>query len=213
MFRYILKQPVNKPENQKALLMLHGYGSNEADLFSFASQLPDDLLIISARAPHTLDFGGYAWYDIFLDARNNKISDNQQAQESLEHLAEFIDFLIDKYQIDPANFNLLGFSQGAILSYALALNYPQKIKNVIALSGYINEDIMPLQDQIDHYKHLNIFVSHGIYDDVIPIELARKIPPYLTERHIKHLYNEYPMGHEINYLCLQDMIEWINKYL
>ena len=213
MFQYLVKKPVNQNLNPKALLMLHGYGSNEADLFSFADQLPDDLLIISARAPFSLDFGGYAWYDIFLDAQGNKISDNQQAQESLEQLAQFIDFLIDKYQIDPENFNLLGFSQGAILSYALALNYPNKIKNVIALSGYINEDIMPLQDQIENYKHLNFFVSHGIYDDVIPVELARKIPPYLKEKHIKHLYKEYPMGHEVNYLCLQDMIEWINKYL
>ncbi len=209
MFQYLLKQPVTHSEKPKALLMLHGYGSNEADLFSFAHLLPDDLLIISARAPYKLDFGGYAWYDIFIDANGNKISDNQQAAESLENLSQFIDFLIDKYHIDTKNFNLLGFSQGAILSYALALTYPGKIKNVIALSGYINEDIMPLQEKIENYRHLNFFISHGLFDDIIPIEAARKVPPYLQQRHIKHVYNEYPMGHEVNADCLQDMTNWI----
>jgi phospholipase/carboxylesterase len=211
MFKYLVKQPAHKLENPKALLMLHGFGSNEADLFSFADQLPDDLLIISARAPISLDFGGYAWYPIYIDAQGNKVSDNQQAFEVLLQLSEFIDSLIDKYNIDPSNFNLLGFSQGAILSYALAFTYPSKIKNVVALSGYINEDIMPVHEDFNQYKHLNFFVSHGLYDDIIPIELARKIPPYLDQRHIKYTYKEYPMGHEVSYECLKDMKNWIKQ--
>jgi len=209
MFKYLIKQPAKPQKNPKALLMLHGFGSNEADLFSFADQLPDDLLIISARAPIDLDFGGYAWYHIYLDSQNNKISDNQQAAEVLLQLSQFIDFLINKYHIDPKNFNLLGFSQGAILSYALALNYPEKVKNIVALSGYINEDIMPVNEDFSKYKHLDFFISHGLYDDIIPIELARKIPPYLDERHIQYTYKEYPMGHEVSYECLQDMKTWI----
>jgi len=211
MFKYILKQPDKTTSKPKALLMLHGFGSNEADLFSFADYLPNDLLIISARAPISLDFGGYAWYQIYIDGLNNKISDNQQAQEIVYQLSEFIDQLIEKYQIDPDNFNLLGFSQGAILSYALALTYPNKIKNIVALSGYINEDIMPLNEKMSDYKHLNFFVSHGLYDDIIPIGLARKIPPYLTARQIQHTYREYPMGHEVNNECLNDMLVWFKS--
>ncbi len=209
MFKYLIKQPEHRQKNQKALLMLHGFGSNEADLFSFADQLPNHLLIISARAPLSLDFGGYAWYQIYLDAQNNKISDHQQAYEVLQQLADFIDFLAKKFKITAENFNLLGFSQGAILSYALALNYPDKIKNIVALSGYINEDIMPIQENLSAYKHLNFFISHGLFDDIIPIEMARQIPPYLEARAIKFDYHEYPMGHEVNTDCLQDMIHWM----
>ncbi len=213
MFKYIIKHPQIQTNKAKALLMLHGFGSNEADLFSFADQLPDNLLIISARAPFSLAYGGFAWYNIFIDAQNRKISDNQQAMESLEKISEFIDYLIDKYNIDQQNLNLLGFSQGAILSYALALTYPEKIKNIVALSGYINDDIMPIQEKIEHYEHLNFFASHGKFDDVIPVELARKIPDYLSQRNIKHLYKEYPMGHEVSYDCLTDMTEWIKQNL
>lgn len=213
MFKYLIKNYVVNSEKhkQKALLMLHGYGSNEADLFSFAGYLPEDWVIISARAPYSLSFGGYAWYDLFIDAQGNKISDNLQAQDSLKKLSQFIDYLKEKYQIDAANFNLMGFSQGAILSYALALNYPDKIKNVIALSGYINEDVMPLQEKIENYRHLNFFVSHGIYDEVISVKEARKIPPYLQARKIQHIYNEYNMGHEVNDECMEDMLSWTKQ--
>ncbi len=211
MFKYLLKKPHNYTENPKALLILHGFGSNEADLFSFADQLPDDLLIISARAPISLDFGGYAWYPIYINAQNEKISDNQKAQDVLKELSVFIDFLKDKYHIKSGYFNLLGFSQGAVLSNALALNYPEKIKNVVSLSGYINEDIMPLKDNVEKYKKLNFFVSHGLYDDVIPIDWARKTPVYLTERQISHTYKEYPMGHEVSYDCLKDFRQWLQQ--
>ena len=213
MFHYILRQPTIKADNPKALLLLHGYGSNEQDLFSFAGQLPNDLLIISVRAPYNLSFGGHAWYDIYLDAQNNKVSDNLQALESLEKLSQFIDLLIDKYNIDKQNFNLLGFSQGAILSYALAFNYPEKINRVIVLSAYINEEIMPQKIINEKLSHLNFFISHGKYDEVIPIEAARQIPPYLDKHNVKYSYNEYPMGHEVSMACFEDMRQWIGNNL
>ena len=213
MFTYIERPPKDTTHKPKALLMLHGYGSNEADLFSFADQLPDDLYIFSARAPFSLQYGGFAWYDIYFDTQNNKVSDNHQAIESLRELSLFIDKLIDKHGLDASNFNLLGFSQGSILSYALALHYPEKIKNVIALSGYIDNDIMPLQEHYEKYSGLNFFVSHGAFDNIIPIEAARKIPPFLDERKIKYSYQEYPMGHEVNIQCLQDMLAWVQKYI
>ena len=79
------------------------------------------------------------------------------------------------------------------------------------MSGYINEDIMPLKDDVEKYKKLNFFVSHGLYDDVIPIDWARKTPVYLTERQISHTYKEYPMGHEVSYDCLKDFRQWLQQ--
>jgi len=193
--------------------MLHGFGSNEADLFSLAGMMPDNLLIISIRAPYALEFGGYAWYDIQISPEGLKRSDNFQAEDSLHQINLFIDKILREHQIDPDNINLLGFSQGAILSYALSLLYPEKIKNIIALSGYINRDIMPVDFSFEKYKHLNFFISHGIYDDIIPVEKAREILPYLDERNIKYTYNEYSMGHEVNKACMNDMLKWINQNL
>jgi len=213
MFKYITRPPKVKVDNPKALFLLHGYGSNEMDLFSFADYLPDELFVISIRAPQKLDFGGYAWYDIYLDSQNTKISDDQTAMKRVEELHSFIKELSLTLGLDTQSINLLGFSQGAILSYSLALNYPENFKNIIALSGYINENIMPVQEEIDMYKKLDFFVSHGIYDEIIPIQLARKIPPYLKKRQISHIYKEYPMGHEVNQACFSDFLDWFEKHL
>jgi len=140
-------------ENPPVLFMLHGYGSNEEDLFSFASELPDELFIISIRAPYPLEPLGYAWYAINFDAEFGKWSDDQQAIASREKIVAFLDEACTEYHLDKGNTTLLGFSQGTILSYAVALSYPEKIKNVIALSGYINEGIlMEGHEDKDHSK-------------------------------------------------------------
>jgi phospholipase/carboxylesterase len=90
------KELVNSFINRKAdknplLLLLHGYGSNEADLFSFEEELPDDCYVISARAPYDLQYGSYAWYAINFDADENKFSDHEQAKASRDLIANFID--------------------------------------------------------------------------------------------------------------------------
>ena len=136
---YKIREPKIKLEKNPLLLLLHGYGSNEEDLFSFATELPDEYYIISARAPYDLQYGSYAWYAINFDADENKFSDHEQAKISRDLIARFIDELIQTYPIDAKNVTLVGFSQGSILSYAIALSHPEKVQKVVALSGYVSE--------------------------------------------------------------------------
>ena len=91
-------------------------------------------MIFSLKAPYDLEPFGHAWYAINFDAEQGKWSDDEQAKESREKIVTFIDEAIDAYDLDKSNITLLGFSQGTILSYAVALSYPEKVKNVIALS-------------------------------------------------------------------------------
>ncbi len=118
-----------------SVIMLHGYGSNEEDLFSFAAELPEELFIISLQAPYPLEPFGHAWYAINFEAPYGKWSDDEQAIASREKIVRFLDEACQAYQLDKENITLLGFSQGTVLSYAVALSYPEKIKQVIALSG------------------------------------------------------------------------------
>jgi predicted esterase len=74
-------------------------------------------------------------------ADENKFSDIVQAQDSRDVIAAFIDELIEKYPIDKNKVTLIGFSQGSILSYAVALSYPEKVQRVVAMSGYLNTEI------------------------------------------------------------------------
>ena len=209
---YIVRQPKTEQENPPLLILLHGYGSNEEDLFSFASELPDNLLIISARAPYDMNFGGYAWYAITLDANDEKFSDLDEARKSLTKIASFIDYAKTTYKTDPNNTFLLGFSQGAILSYALSLNYPNKVNHVIALSGYINEELTPQNTDTLNIK-TDFYISHGSVDQVLPVDWARKAPEFLNANNLQNVYSEYPVGHGVAPQNFYSFKSWIEDRL
>ena len=194
---YLIKEPKVILDKNPLLLLLHGYGSNEEDLFSFASELPENYYIISARAPYPLPPYGNAWYAIDFDANMNKFSNDEQAIESRDLIVTFIDELLEKYPIDKNNVNLIGFSQGAILSYAIALSYPEKINKVVALSGYFNQNTMKDGYENNDFSKLQFFVSHGSVDQVIPVDWARKNPEVLNLLNVKNEYHEYNVGHGV----------------
>lgn len=203
-------RPSSLKENAPLLILLHGYGSDENDLFSFSKELPEELFIISVKAPYDLQPYGHAWYAINFDAEQGKWSDNEQAIISRDKIANFIDEVIDAYAIDKNNVNLLGFSQGTILSYAVALSYPEKINNVIALSGYINIDIITENFKSNDLSHLSFYCSHGSVDQVIPVDWARRSLVILKQLDINHVYEEFPVGHGVspnNFYAFRDWLK------
>ena len=208
---YLVQEPKVKHDKNPLLLLLHGYGSNEEDLFSFAPELPDDSYVISVRAPYDLQPYGHAWYAIHFDADENKFSDNVQAKQSVELIASFIDEIVKQYPIDTENVTLIGFSQGAILSYATALTYPEKVTKVVALSGYFNQEILPEVIDTKAISHLKFFVSHGSVDQVIPVDWARKAKPALENLGLEVEYQEYPIGHGVSPKNFFDFKAWLTK--
>lgn len=209
---YLIREPRIKKEKNPLLLLLHGYGSNEEDLFSFAPELPDEYYVVSARAPYNLQPYGHAWYAINFDADENKFSDNDQARESRDLIARLINELVSDLPIDFQDVTLIGFSQGTILSYAVALSYSEKIKNVIALSGYLNPDLLVSGYEKKDFSHLKMFASHGTVDQVIPVEWARKAPDVLKSLGIDVTYKEYPIGHGVSPQNFYDFKNWLENH-
>lgn len=208
---YKIREPKIKLDKNPLLLLLHGYGSNEEDLFSFATELPDEYYIISARAPYDMQYGAFAWYAINFDADENKFSDHEQAKVSRDLIAGFIDELIQNYPIDTDKVSLIGFSQGAILSYAVALSYPEKVQKVVAMSGYLNLEIVHEDYLKNNFTNLKIFASHGTVDQVIPVEWARKTPSILENLGINITYKEYPIGHGVAPQNFYDFKNWLQE--
>jgi phospholipase/carboxylesterase len=208
---HLVREPKIKLEKNPLLLLLHGYGSNEEDLFSFASELPEEYYVISARAPYDMMYGSYAWYAINFDADENKFSDLDQARTSRDVIANFIDELIAAYPIDKQQVTLIGFSQGTILSYAVALSYPKKVQRVVAISGYLNTEIATENYGQNDFKNLTIFASHGTADQVIPIDWARKAKPALDALGIQTTYKEYPIGHGVSPQNFYDFRSWLEQ--
>ena len=105
------------------LLMLHGYGANEDDLFSLAPYIDERLLVVSARAPVTLGPMSHAWFNLGFTPQGIAI-DPGEVEASRQTIHRFIGELVGSYAVDPRRVFLLGFSQGAMMSLAVALTFP-----------------------------------------------------------------------------------------
>jgi phospholipase/carboxylesterase len=206
---HITREAKNLTKKAPVLILLHGYGSNEEDLFSFASELPEEYFIISVRAPYDLQPYGHSWYDIHFTSDNEKFSDDEQEKKSRDLIANFIDEVTENYPVDSDNVTLIGFSQGTILSYSVALSYPEKIKNVVALSGYLNEKILTDNFNTKDHSNLEFFISHGNADQVIPNSWANKAPLFLNNLNIKNSYKEYSVGHGVAPQNFYDFKNWL----
>lgn len=198
-------------KNAPAIIMLHGYGSNEDDLFSFASELPDKYAVIALKAPLSLQGMGNAWYSIYFEnADNTKFNDIEEAIEARELVVKTIDAAIDAYNLNSKEITLLGFSQGTILSLAIGLSYPEKVKRIVGLSGYLAEDMLVDGYTSKEYSHLSIFQSHGTEDMVIPIQWARNAHVSIKDLQIQTEYKEYPVGHGVSPQNFYDFRKWLD---
>ena len=189
------------------IILIHGYGSNEKDLFSLIDYLPKEAYIISLRGPIELFNNSYAWYDICVDA-NNKFYDHEGAKKIRDELSKFIDEIIKHPNIDSDNITLIGFSQGAILSHAISYSYPGKIKNIMALSGVIDEKIMK---RADSKPKTNIYISHGTNDNMIDYHISRESLNFYKSKDIDFTFESYDQGHGINEKNLKSLIIWLKE--
>lgn len=211
---HLYRPAANGTQKAPLLVLLHGYGSDMNDLFSFASELPEQYAIISAQAPHKMQPYGNAWYAIHWDqVGGGKFNDIEQAVASRELLGEFLEQVLEAYPVDPERVALVGFSQGTILSFAYALSYPQQIKCVVGLSGYIVEEMYVKNYRDNDFSGLQVYSSHGSVDAVIPVDWARKTPGFLDELGIPNVFSEFPVGHGVAPQNFYEFKAWLEKHL
>lgn len=206
VLQYLVREPKVKSEKKKAIILLHGVGSNEQDLFSLANQLADDFLVISPRGQFTLGAGSYAWYQVDFST-GKPVFNAQQELSSRDVIKRFIGQVKHKYNLDEVY--LGGFSQGAIMSYSIGLTNPTLVKGIISLSGRLLAEVRPVIIKGNELQQLRVFVAHGVQDNTLEIQYARDAKSYLENLQVQLSYHEYNMGHQINEKAIQDMNEWL----
>jgi len=194
------------------LLLLHGYGANEDDLFSLAPYLDGRFMIVSARAPIMLQPMSYAWFNLGFTPQGIVINP-EEAESSRRMIRKFLGEIVEAYDCDPKAVYLMGFSQGAMMSLAVALTYPGSAAGVVAMSGRVPPQTLEQIADKDTLIGLPIFVAHGTRDMLIPIGQGRDARAKLSELPVELTYREYDMGHEISYDSLKDVAEWLNERL
>ena len=191
--------------------MFHGYGSSKDDLFSFAKFMNPNFLIISIQGPIQMDYNSYCWWSLSLNNEMELQMDVKEAKNSLNELNRFIsEDLSVNYNFDLNQVYLLGFSQGCMISYALSINFPKNYKKAVGLSGKIPHEIINFNEKFDYSNH-NFFCSHGLNDQVIPIEIGRESDKWFSEKNINHKYLEFESAHGINSENFEQMNLWLLK--
>ena len=194
------------------LLLLHGYGANEDDLFSLAPYLDGRFMIVSARAPIMLQPMSYAWFNLGFTPQGIVVN-LEEMESSRKTIHKFIGEIVEAYDCDPKAVYLVGFSQGAMLSLAVALTYPGSAAGVVAMSGRVLPQAFEQIADKDALIGLPIFVAHGSRDMLISIDQGRDARARLSELPVELTYREYDMGHEISYDSLKDITEWLKERL
>lgn len=204
-------RPGTVEANAPAVVLVHGRGTNERDLLPIGAQLPDELHVLSVRAPHEMAGpGSYTWYDLDLSGGGLHQSqpDPDGFRRSLDLLHEFVEAAVDRYALDPDRVGLLGFSQGAISSLAALLERPDAYRWVVALNGYLAESH---QDMVANAAGKPVFVGCGAMDQVIPPERAERAAERLAAAGADVRFERYQVGHGTTPEEITDVVQWVDE--
>lgn len=200
---------VRRPDGEGAfpvILMLHGWTGDEQAMWVFAGRMPADALLVAPRALYPSPLGGYSWH-----ADQHKswpwVDDFNPALEALFQALDGNNFP----EADFSDMVLVGFSQGAALAYALALQHPRRVRALVGLSGFMPDGA----EALARYRPLEgkpVFTAHGSQDRLVAVEKARHAVGILEEAGASVTYCEEDVGHKLGAGCFKGMEKFIRSH-
>jgi phospholipase/carboxylesterase len=206
---YRLVNPAQATGAKRLLLMLHGVGGNELNLLPVGEQLADaHTLVLSVRAPLMFGPMGFGFYQV--DFSSGKPVFNQAQQLDGQHLLlNFIREASTRYGIPAGQVYLLGFSQGAIMAYDVALTHPAQVRGVLAFSGRMLIESRQHHAPAADIQKVHFFLSHGRHDDKLPAFYADEAVTFLKSLAITPYYEAFEGGHEVSASGLAAAEQWL----
>jgi phospholipase/carboxylesterase len=196
------------------IFALHGWGASAHDLLGLAPLLCDgEALVLCPQGPVRFEIGpgafGYGWFPL---TRGGPL-DPAEFDKGIAALTSFQGAALARYPIDPERFVILGFSQGGVMAYDLALREPARCAGLVALSSWLPQGLAGELPERPDRGRLPVLVMHGSRDPMIPVEMGRASRDTLGELGVAPRYREYDMGHEIAREALQDLVDWLDEVL
>lgn len=200
----------DSPGPYPVFLLLHGWTGDENSMWIFASRLPDDALLIAPRGLHPAPMGGYSW----VAARTDRWASLDAFRPALAALLDLV---------TPANFpdgdfarlRAAGFSQGAALTYSLALLHPDKLLAFGGLAGFMPDDV----EEVVAARPLAVgpaglpaFVTHGSQDNIVPLEKARRAVEQLEAAGAQVTFCVDDVGHKLSLNCFRGLETFFERH-
>ncbi len=206
---FLQREPVAQDAAPWLLVLMHGVGSNEQDLFGLAPYVPAHFHVLSLRAPYSMGVQAHAWFQFTVDANGVRHIDAAQERASRELLARTVAQAQQQLGIGPERTVLGGFSQGGIMALSALLTQPAHMRAALVWHSRLLPEALAQQAPPAAFQGKSLWVSHGTYDNVIPLTSA-----HATRAHVQGLplaldYHEYASAHEIRPDELQASMLWL----
>jgi phospholipase/carboxylesterase len=194
------------------LVLLHGIGADENDLFPIARALDPRFKVVSLRAPRPYAVGR-AWFDLDFRPDGSVVPDVAQAKAALADLAKWVADAPARHGTDPARTYVLGFSQGAMMDVGLLQTVPERLAGVIALSGRDPTGLFDATADRIEIGRVPLLVAHGQYDDLLPIAHGRAIRDRFDGWSRDFTYREFPVAHGVSEEEIEVIADWLTRRL
>jgi phospholipase/carboxylesterase len=189
------------------MVLIHGRGADEHDLYPLADALDPGRRLVAAlpRGPLHLPPGGAHWYVVYEVGR----PDPETFLPTFAALRDWLDATAAAHDVPPDRVVIAGFSQGAVMSYALGLGAGRpRPAGIIALSGFV--PIVPgFELDLAGRAGLPVAIGHGTLDPVIGVDFGRRARALLEDGGLAVRYQESAMPHSIDPAFLDELRGWV----
>lgn len=200
-----------------SIIWLHGLGADGYDFEPIVQKL--SLPNIRYILPHAPDMAvsrnsSYimpAWYDLY-GAPNSKTGNSKEDEDGITKSQNYVNSLIQNELnrgISAERIVIAGFSQGGAIALHTALRFPQKLGGILALSTYLPVKTKLASEMNPANTSIPIFMAHGVFDDVISLDMCKISLKILQSNHYSVSWHEYNMAHSV---CVEEIGD-IRKFL
>jgi len=207
---YLHRPPAAATAEPWLLVLMHGVGSNEQDLFGLAPAVPPQFHVLSLRAPNTLGRGSYAWFEFGIKATGERVIDEVQEAQARAQVGQVVHAASAQLGIPASRVVVGGFSQGGIMSLTLLLTQPALLQAALVWHSRLLPQALPMAAPPAALEGKQLWVSHGVQDPVIPLASAHGIRDHVAKLPVGMTYREYPGVHEIRPQELQESMAWLD---
>jgi len=209
---YLERTPRTRAERTPTVVLLHGRASYAKTIFSIEGLLDARNHVFALQAPFPSARGGFEW---FVPKKNEEGVEGDEAllSKRLEEMAKSEEFatatikeLIASRGLDPELLFLIGFSQGAAMTYLLSLRGKLHVRGAVPMSGFLPDEVRQWPEVSTTTEFV---VAHGDHDEVLPESSSISAHEFLLSKGIKSEYKVYKGRHKMSL----DIVRYVNSWI